>query len=161
MADKKIGIGVILLILGLALYLWKKPTIALTAADIEKVETEKLRNQVIADLGADASPALVEQVVIVKQSDAYQRAVVVAQEMAEIAAAGGNPQWDYHPGGVGVTAREMAAAGINPDMGVYGQDIYQAHQLTGAAKEAYAEASKTLGIQESLLAAGVMPYAPL
>ena len=67
--------------------------------------------------------------------------------------------WDYIPGGKGENAFVLACSGISPNMGLYGQDLYLARNLTDEQNAEFTKwRHKGLSIQESLKRIGITPF---
>lgn len=161
-------------LVALAFVLKAKEAVAMVDPAIPKIDLatgqvlkEVTPQAIVKEAQAAGTPMTLElatQIAIDRNSAAYQGALRVEQEMIAIKAAGGDPQWDYHPGGIvaGATAREIADAGIAPSGGAYAQDLYLAQQLRGDQALAF-KAALILGqsIQGALLAAGIQPYASI
>ena len=70
--------------------------------------------------------------------------------------------WDYIPGEKGENAFVLACAGIAPNMGLYGQDLYLVSKLDPETEEAFLQFRRqNMSIQRALQSCGITPYAPM
>lgn len=138
-----IGAGVLLLVALAAFGMSRRAEAARVEKEIEVLpvgEQARVANQSLAQ------QLLAEGKITQEQADAYALSSV---------------DKTYVPGGTGVTAMELIAAGVAPDAGLYAQDLYLVKQLSPDQEATYvAYRHGGFSVQNSLQKVGVTPYAP-